>query len=516
MLWINGKIPLFHERGKQMKKGFSILFLLAAATLLSACSGAKEAVATAKDSERMIEEAQAVQVSASGTEQAQNAPDVSDSAYTASFHGSTDAFTVNVNAVPELPDTDALPLVRVAAGEFDQQTAERFYQLLCGGTNMYTRDQLMTKSVLDQEIAKANQMIANGEDTDGYLRNTYLKELQKRYETASAQPGEPAGTVVYQQETTQGLVWDSFEVYSGYPDSAIWNGKTFRAQTNRTQTSGAEVGAQTSSSLNFSDLSVYPMYEPAVTAVVTGQESAPQGSGLTMTPIQAQNQAEELLNQAGVTDMRVRAVYLASNFYTLTPGSDPDPRGTTDPNQAKYTYIVSFQRVVNGAAVAIPGVSLASSGAGDDGSAEWWYERLEVQLNENGVSRFFWVAPHTVEKVEVAQSQLLSFDEIENLFQTMMQVKYEPMVLEKDIYHISSMTLDIDGITLSLQRVREGGSVTDGLFVPVWNFWGTQTVVYEDGTTVINDNSADSGTAPVSLLSINAIDGSIIDIQKGY
>jgi hypothetical protein len=497
-----------------MKKSFSILFLLAAATLLCACTGTKEAVTVAKDGERLIEEAQTVQVSASDTEQAQNAPSAGDSAYTTSFHGTTDAFTVNVDATPELPDTDSLPVVRVSAGEFDEQTANRFFQLLCGGTDMYTRDQLMTKSVLDQEIAKTNKMIENGEDTDGYLKNTYLKELKNLYETASDTPGEPANGVAYRSMTSQGLDWDSFEVHSQYPGSAKWNGKSFWAQTNRVQTSSAEVGAQSSSSLNFSDLGIYPMYEPAVTAVVTGQTAAPQGSNLSMSPVQAQQEAEELLNQAGVTDMRVRAVYLASNFYTLTPGSDPDPRGTTDPEQAKYTYIVSFQRVVNGVAVTNPGASIASSGTGEDGSAEWWYERLEVQLNENGISRFYWVAPHTVGKIEVEQSKLLPLDEVEDLFQTMVQVKYEPMVLEKDTYHITSMTLDVNGITLSLQRVREGDSVTEGLFIPVWNFWGTQTVVYEDGTTVVRD-SVNGDTHPISLLTINAVDGSVIDMQKG-
>ncbi|MEN6594112.1 MAG: DUF6034 family protein [Clostridiaceae bacterium] len=506
-----------------MKKTILLLLLLAAALLVSACGAAKEAVVVANDSERMIEAAQEGQSGDSeGSESSQTGSTESSESfadgetYVASFHGTTDDFTVNVNAALNLPDTDALPVVRVSTAEFDAETANRFYQLLCGGTDLYTREQLMTKSVLAQEIAKANQMIANGEDTDGYLSNTYLKELQDQYETASDQPGEPAGSVVYQQESTQGLVWDSFEVYSGYPDSASWNGKTFRAQTNREQTSGAEVGAQTSSSLNYSDLSVYPAYEPAVTAVVTGQASAPQGSGLTMTPVEAQRQAEDLLSQAGVTDMRVSAVYLASNLYTLTPGSDPDPRGTTDPKQAVYTYIVSFQRVVNGAAVVSPGPALCSSGAGEDGSAEWWYERLEVQLNENGISRFYWVAPHSVGEVAVQSAELLPFGEIADLFTTMIQVKNEPMVLGKDTYHVASMTLDINEITLSLQRVREKDSVMEGLLVPVWNFWGTQTVVYEDGTTVINENAIGSSTGPTSLLSINAIDGSVIDIQKGY
>lgn len=502
-----------------MKKTTSILLIAAAACFLFGCQTVKEAVPAAKDSERMIQEAESVQVLDAAGPSAESvstaASPAESTAYVDSFHGATDAFTVNVNAVFELPDTDSLPVVRVSAGAFDEQAADRFYQLLCSGTDMYSREQLMTKPMLEQEIEKTNQMIASGEDTDGYLKNTYLKELQNLYETASETPGEPADSVDYSTMTSQGLGWDSFEVYSQYPGNANWNGKSFWVQTNREQKSGAEVGAQSSSSLNFSDLGVYPMYEPAVTAVVTGQTAAPQGSNLAMTPVEAQNQAEELLKKAGVTDMRVRAVYLASNFYTLTPGSDPDPRGTTDPKQAVYTYIVSFQRVVNGAAVVSPGPALCSSGAGEDGSAEWWYERLEVQLNENGVSRLYWTAPLTVGKTEVEKSALLPFSDITDLFRTMVLVKYEPMVLEKDTYHVSSMTLDIDGVTLSLQRVREGDSVTEGLLVPVWNFWGTQTVVYEDGSTVVR-GAATEGAARESLLSINAIDGSVIDARKGY
>ncbi len=511
--------PYSRKGVNNMKKTTSIVLIAAAACFLFGCQTVKEAVPAAKDSERMIQEAQSVQVLDAAGSLAESgstaASPAESSAYVDSFHGSTDAFTVNVNAAPELPETDSLPVVRVSAGAFDEQTANRFYELLCAGTDMYTREQLMTKPMLEQEIEKTSQMIANGEDTDGYLKNTYLKELQSLYEKASDTPGEPAEGVVYSPATSQGLGWNSFEVYSQYPGSANWSGKSFRVQTNREQKSGAEVGAQSSSSLNFSDLGVYPMYEPAVTAVVTGQTTVPQGSNLSMTPIEAQKQAEELLKKVGATDMHVRAVYLASNFYTLTPGSDPDPRGTTDPTQAVYTYIVSFQRVVNGVSVVSPGPALCSSGAGEDGSAEWWYERLEVQLNENGVSRLYWTAPLTVGKVEVEASELLPFSEITDVFRTMVQAKYEPMVLEKDTYHVSSMTLDIDGVTLSLQRVREGDSVTEGLLVPVWNFWGTQTVAYEDGTTVAR-GAATEGSTRESLLSINAIDGSVIDARKGY
>ena len=185
---------------------FVLILITMAASLLFGCQTAGEAVPAAKDSERIIQEAQNVQVVETAGSSAESASTAAapaeSSAYVDSFHGTTDAFTVHVNAVPELPGTDSLPVVRVSAGAFDEQTANRFYQLLCNGTDMYTREQLMTKTMLEQEIEHTNQMIANGEDTDGYLKNTYLKELQSLYEKASDTPGEPADSVVYSPMTS--------------------------------------------------------------------------------------------------------------------------------------------------------------------------------------------------------------------------------------------------------------------------------------------------------------------------
>ena len=48
-----------------------------------------------------------------------------------------------------------------------------------------------------------------------------------------------------------------------------------------------------------------------------------------------------------------------------------------------------------------------------------------------------------------------------------------------------------------------------GLLIPVWDFYGYETITYADGQTL---------TMPdvYSMLTINAVDGSIIDVKKGY
>ena len=108
-----------------MKRTISIVLIAVAVCFLFGCQTVKEAVPAAKDSERMIQEAESVQAPDATGPSAESASAAAspaeNSAYVDSFHGTTDAFTVNVNAVFELPDTDSLPVVRVSAGAFDEQ-----------------------------------------------------------------------------------------------------------------------------------------------------------------------------------------------------------------------------------------------------------------------------------------------------------------------------------------------------------------------------------------------------------
>mgnify|MGYP005831456645 FL=1 len=63
----------------------------------------------------------------------------------------------------------------------------------------------------------------------------------------------------------------------------------------------------------------------------------------------------------------------------------------------------------------------------------------------------------------------------------------------------------IHEVKLGLMRITEQNSKDTGLIIPVWDFMGT----YEEKETFFDDTYT-------SLLTINAIDGSIIDRGLGY
>ena len=80
----------------------------------------------------------------------------------------------------------------------------------------------------------------------------------------------------------------------------------------------------------------------------------------------------------------------------------------------------------------------------------------------------------------------------------------------EDINTYRAVTIDVTHASLSLQRIMERDSYTTGLLVPVWNFYGTITYEQTDGEPL----DLQSGHTP--LISINAIDGSVVDVDKGY
>ena len=496
-----------------MKKAISAFMICTLLCSLAACQPTpSKAVVVPKDSERMIETAQSEPAGTSDS--GEDMPSMAGNApYVDSFYGTTNDFHVNIDADVMMPELSNLPIIRVTAAEFDEEIANRFYHLLCGDTDMYTQAQFETKPILAQKILEAKQVIEDGEDTDGYIEDFYLKELQEKYNSAPDAASGPIQQVTLTEQEALNDGSKSFLVYSEYPLSQKFRGKYFGVKSSRADGDGF----LSESALYYADSSVYAAADPLLLSNVTGQTAAPDGTDLSLTPTEAQRQAEQLLRDAGVTDMQASAVYLAWNVYTPTPGSDPLSGWVTDQADAAYVYWILFQRIAKGIPVVSPTVWASVVGDSEQyGSSEWRYERLHVQINDQGIAYLHWMAPLNIGEVIVEDSKLLPFAEIMGIFKTMIRVKNEAYVMEKETYHMATYAIDVSRITLSLQRIAEKDSVTTGLLVPVWNFWGAETRVYEDGTTSVRGNDIGSNTEAISLLSINAIDGSIIDASKGY
>ena len=93
-----------------------------------------------------------------------------------------------------------------------------------------------------------------------------------------------------------------------------------------------------------------------------------------------------------------------------------------------------------------------------------------------------------------------------------MQVIYEAQANDDDVEYI---TFSVDRVSLELQRIAEQNSIENGLLVPVWNFYGTCTTKDVDGEEQSMTYLSGDGVY-ATLMTINAVDGSFIDWEKGY
>ena len=295
----------------------------------------------------------------------------------------------------------------------------------------------------------------------------------------------------------------------------------FSWRPNSTVTYGKKTVTYLQSGISFVDRTRYPETTSGSfmkCADVTGQTTVPHGTDLKKTPVDAQREAEALLAAIGIEDMVTDRVFLMQEMV-LSEGKEGyaiNPELPAD-YSFQYLYEVRFNRIVNGVQVSDPS-PFASSSSHDETivAPEWDYESLIVWVSDLGICQFDQRAPIEVMETKVSDATLLPFDRILEIAKKMIPIIYEDPLFTND--QITGMEFHFTRITLSLQRISERDNMNYGLLTPVWNFWGTQLYHYEDGSTLWWNNM-DSSLGPCSaypLLSINAVDGSIIDPQKGY
>ena len=140
-----------------------------------------------------------------------------------------------------------------------------------------------------------------------------------------------------------------------------------------------------------------------------------------------------------------------------------------------------------------PTVNYLDATADETGNPDdivWSNEKIQMEIGTDGILSFRWEMPCQVTEIITDHASLMPFDEIAGIVGLML-----PETLNGSL---SKQTVTIHRADLTLMRIRDKGTTT-GRVVPVWDFWG----------------SADEGFDQV-LLTLNAVDGSVIHMAFGY
>ncbi len=190
----------------------------------------------------------------------------------------------------------------------------------------------------------------------------------------------------------------------------------------------------------------------------------------------------------------------------MVPLGDPQ----VDQTKWPYCYMFVFSRTIDG----ISYTYALSEGTGQEQVSEIWpQEYAMICIDDSGIIQFDWKAPTQIGKTVNKNVTLKSFDEIMAVFKQQVNNHY----VYRDDPQIVARQIHIDEITLGMMKIKMANN-SGYMFVPVWDFFGYSINTYTDDTQLILDENKQKTIDEFgkSYLTINAMDGSVIDRGLGY
>lgn len=463
---------------------FVLLAVLMALPSFTACQKTPDSpIVVGKDNEKLIEKA----VASSDT------PFSAPSRYSADepLTNQQGSLTVNVDAAVIVPNSDGLSTARVEKHLFTEAECQTYIAALFDGQTTYSGDVFETKAYYQQTILDWQRQLAL--ETDEQKRQEVQGSITKFQMAMESLPeGEGLVEAPIEFSTTLSGVPTIFLVSDGsdgkYRKIFIENNSStnqYRLIYSIGQNSYAEIGN---------------LWNTAVKSDIKYGTDEYGSPDLLPTPAIAQSQAVDaanaLLSLMGVTGYSYKTSTLVFGKINGT---------------LQKAYKLSYSRVLGNNSFTLASDPAGGGGAMDDGKGGfiegWEYESLTFLVNNDGIVSMEWINPYDVSEVITDNTTMMDFNKIMDIFNKMIVVTNA--YLSDDM----SKTINIDRIELGLMRITDPATRNTGLVIPVWDFFGDVTNALENGEQPYSELDDDPLN---SVLTINAIDGTLVDRSIGY
>jgi Family of unknown function (DUF6034) len=428
---------------------------------------------------------------------------------TLTYHATQGAVTLNVNAQVQLPPTSRIPVTTVQPDCFTQDTVNKIINTFMPGKQLYepiSAGSSTPKAVMEKfyTLVKALQLPGARDNqeitTQDYGVLFYMHDwggknpkfspdfIQQQISNAPATITRTPTTGQLQTTNESDLTNSAGKVVSkGYHGQQM----DIAADSGKGYDMSLYVDAFTSPQIcdaNFANHDITSVYKYSD---LTGN-----ARGMRMSLAQAKTLAQDTLQSVGATDMQLTEVQLG----TLIPLTSND-----NPNTMNQAYGMWFTRHVSGVPTTL---DLTNTNAQD--APSYAYERIFMLINDAGVIEFSWASPmHTTGTVS-SNARIMSFNDAMSTFKEQFFLHYAQNDTSK-----GTTTYTINRITLGLMRVQIKDQPDTYMMTPVWDFFGSVNPK-PSGTVTYNGYGFPTNHAVQSFLTVNAIDGSIIDRTQGY
>ena len=426
-----------------------------------------------KDQERAIEQALATASAAdNGADSMQ--PDTTQDFYMESDDG---RLRVSMPGVPIAVPDEALPITRVSLGSFSDDEAAAVVQMLLGSDAFLQEGPAqLTKSDIEELIVRYKGYIASGtvNETTVYTPEELAEEiarLEKEYDAAPEESADPG------PQRFDGTM---------YPKSDALRGVD---ATNADESSLLSIVSPEDPGSPDAMCSVFYLQDKDASPDESVGRDAAVGETFPETGLSFDDAIEEclaFLAAAGVPDA------LPASQRLVDLGHGP-------------AYEFQFVRTVNG----LPAAFFQSTyEPEEDGTVPWDYERITIAVDASGIDSMYWTNRTETGEVLGEDVQVLPYEDAQKVFEKMIGAVYEPQTewLSDD----QRIEVTVDDVQLAPIRIREVNTEgRDGLYVPAWLYYGRVSNPAEKASVLGPDDRR-------LILAVNAVDGSVIDLRRGY
>ena len=493
-----------------MKRTFVVIISAVLLILFSGCLFGCQAtpenpILVEKDSERLIEQAG----------KKDNGVSLSDmlaleNNYQFNYMSQNGKLQIHADAFVVLPGAEAMPIFRIVATGFSQEFAKKAFCFLFpdpnNRPNNVTSGKVATKADLEKRLIELKKQLADGTyNSDEYSEADWQRLIEVTEEMLKDAPETGENIPETVADGTMKLVDNG--KYSYY-ELACMDSATLDRQFSVVSYDVLP------SSLDYDDA----LGTTSKMRFIKDAEWQYEGQDeLTITQGNLSDHTTEKLS-VGLEDAKMLCERFFSavemeDFYEI---SEITLIKKTDDQYAVKLY---YRQVVDG----VPTFACTRDyyGTQDLYARPWGYEFVSFIVSENGIDAIKWIEPVQVVETVTPDAQLLTLEQVTPIFEKMLITRLEPRL---EIYTDPiELDCDVSSVALELVRIKEHNVIgKEGLLVPAWVFYGhlTQRTMYTSGTVYTYDMIGNVGSSvlgpPAVIMAINAIDGSVIDLEMGY
>lgn len=493
-----------------MKRTFVVIISAVLLILFSGCLFGCQAtpenpILVEKDSERLIEQAG----------KKDNGVSLSDmlaleNNYQFNYMSQNGKLQIHADAFVVLPGAEAMPIFRIVATGFSQEFAKKAFCFLFpdpnNRPNNVTSGKVAAKADLEKRLIELKKQLADGTyNSDEYSEADWQRLIEVTEEMLKDAPETGENIPETVADGTMKLVDNG--KYSYY-ELACMDSATLDRQFSVVSYDVLP------SSLDYDDA----LGTTSKMRFIKDAEWQYEGQDeLTITQGSLSDHTTEKLS-VGLEDAKMLCERFFSavemeDFYEI---SEITLIKKTDDQYAVKLY---YRQVVDG----VPTFACTRDyyGTQDLYARPWGYEFVSFIVSENGIDAIKWIEPVQVVETVTPDAQLLTLEQVTPIFEKMLITRLEPRL---EIYTDPiELDCDVSSVALELVRIKEHNVIgKEGLLVPAWVFYGhlTQRTMYTSGTVYTYDMIGNVGSSvlgpPAVIMAINAIDGSVIDLEMGY